>query len=321
MKLVLGFEGFFSFLAGLLGSMSFRVGCATVHVSRRLHLQWWQRCFATASEWNRWQRRCNRLTELQQRIKFPQPKSVAVDGVAYTLPLRNMGPPEQEPTQEELEYLVGFFDGDGCVTMSKSGQISLAVSQSIDAAQILLLLRDKLGGGVSRHCNRTGLHKACLIWQACGSTMRRASLLLSRVPSMKQQELQIAAGAHIREADRAKVCEQLKFFKRKDYSPTSLTVTWPQFAGFFDAEGSVSVRSYSVGLQLRIGQVNPCVLKHLQTFLHNNRLEKWNLYEYGCVSTVRLKKWRECFDLTQYQPHVSLPDVSSFWIMWLWCSR
>ena len=263
------------------------VGFTAIHVSQRLHPQWWQRCFATASEWKSWQRRCDRLTKLQQRIKFPQPTFVTVEGIAYALPLKAVDPPKQEPTQEELQYLVGFFDGDGCVSMrSQSGQISLSVCQSIDAAQILLLLRDKLGGGVSRHCNRTGLHKACLIWQACGSTVHHAALLLSRVPSMKQQELQIAAGARIQNADRAKVAEQLKFFKRKDYSPTSLALTWPQFAGFFDAEGSVSVHAFSVGLQLRIGQVNPCLLKHLQTFLHNNGLEKWNLYE--CKNITRL---------------------------------
>jgi len=169
---------------------------------------------------------------------------------------------------------------------SGSGQISLAVAQSIDSAEVLLMFRDKLGGGVSRHTNGTGLRKACLIWQACGSTMRRAALLLSRVPSMKQQELQIAAGARIENADRAKVAEQLKFFKQKDYSPTNLTITWPQFAGFFDAEGSVSVRSCSVGLSLRIGQVNSCILKHLLSFLHRNGLDKWNLYEYENITRL-----------------------------------
>ena len=267
--------------------MSFQVVWATVRVSRRLHPPWWQRCFATASEWNRWQRRFDRLTQLQKRIKFPQPKSATVEGIAYALPLKAVGPPEQEPTQEELEYLVGFFDGDGCVSMrSQSGQISLQIGQSIDSAEVLLMFRDKLGGGVSRHSNRTGLRKACLIWQACGSTMRRAALLLSRIPSMKQGELQIAAGDHIRESDRAKVAEQLRFFKCKDYSPTSLTVTWPQFAGFFDAEGSVSVCSYSVGLHLRIGQVNSCILKHLLSFLHRNGLDKWNLYDYENITKL-----------------------------------
>ena len=74
----------------------------------------WQRCFATAAEWNRWQRRCHRLTKLQQRITFPELKSIGVKGVAHSLPLKAVGPPERNPTQEELEYLVGFFDGDGC---------------------------------------------------------------------------------------------------------------------------------------------------------------------------------------------------------------
>ena len=275
------------FVAAQLGSMSFQVGCATVHVSRRLHPHWWQRGFATASEWKRWQRRCARLTQLQQRIKFPRPTSVTVEGVTYALPLQAVGPPAVEPTQEELEYLAGFFDGDGCVSMaSGTRQISLRIGQSIDSARVLLMFRDKLGGGVSRHCNRTGLRKACLIWQACGSTMRRAALLLSRVPSMKQQELQIAARGPIQKANQANVAEQLKFFKCKDYSPTSLPLTWPQFAGFFDAEGSVSVRPYNVGLELQLRQVNSCVLKHLVAFLHKNGLEKWAFHEYNSTSKL-----------------------------------
>ena len=260
--------------------MFFRVGCATVHVSQRLHPQWWQRCFATASEWNRWQRRCDRLTKLQQRIKFPQPKSVTVEGITYALPLKAVGPPKQEPTQEELKYLVGFFEGDGSVSMaSGSGQISLSVGQSIDSAQVLLLFRDMLGGGISRHSNRTGQSKATLCWQVYGSTMRHAARLLGRVPSMKKKELQIAAGAPIQKADRAKVAEQLKAFKRKDYCPKKLTITWPQVAGFFDAEGSVSVRPTYVGLELHIGQANPSILKHLLSFLHDNGLQKWLFHQ------------------------------------------
>ena len=253
-----------------------------IHVSRRLHPHWWQRCFATASEWKRWQRRCDRLTQLQQRIKFPQPKSITVEGVTYALPLANAGPPKHEPTQEELEYLVGFFDGDGCVTMkTQRGEISLQITQSIDSAEVLLLFRDKLGGGVSRQSTRTGLQKACLAWQAYSSTMCHAALLLGRIPSMKQRQLQMAAGTPADKEDRAKVTEQLKAFKGKDYSLPNLTFTWPQFAGFFDAEGFVGIHPSFAAIKLSISQVNPCVLEHLLAFLHANGLERWRLYGNG----------------------------------------
>ncbi len=207
--------------------------------------------------------------------------------VTYTLPLKAVAPPEQEPTQEELEYLAGFFDGDGCVTMASGrGQISLRIGQSIDSAQVLLFFRDKLGGGVSRQSNGTGLQKACLSWQVYGSTMHRAALLLSPIPSMKQGQLEIAAGAPTEKADRAKVATQLKAFKGRDYSPTNLTITWPQVAGFFDAEGSLSVHPYNIRVVLDIGQVNPCILRHLLSFLHDNGLQKWSLYEHQRMSRL-----------------------------------
>ena len=271
----------FLFVAAQLGSMFCQLGCVAIHVDRRLHPQWWQRCFATASEWKRWQRCCDRLTQIQQKVKFPQLKSIAVEGVTHTLPLQAVGPPKQEPTQEELEYLVGFFDGDGCVTMeSGRGQVSLRIGQSIDSAQVLLLFRDKLGGGVSRQKKGTGLWKACLIWQVYSFTMHHAALLLSRVPSMKQGQLQIAASAPIDRADLAKVAKQLKFLKRKDCCPKDLALTWPQFAGFFDAEGSVGVRAGGVMLQLAITQANPFILEHLLAFLQNQGLRKWALYKH-----------------------------------------
>ncbi len=65
-----------------------------------------------------------------------------------------------------------------------------------------------------------------------------------------------------------------------------LTMTWPRFAGFFDAEGSVSVRAHSVMLQLTIMQANPFILKHILAFLQNHGLQKWALYEHKSISQL-----------------------------------
>ena len=72
----------------------------------------WQRCVATASEWKRWQRRCDRLTKLQQRIKFPLLKSITVEGVTHNLPLKSVGPPERNPS---LNICWFFWWGWMCV--------------------------------------------------------------------------------------------------------------------------------------------------------------------------------------------------------------
>ena len=265
-----------------------QLGCAGIHVSRRLHAQWWQRCFTTPSEWNRWQRRCNRLSQLQGRIKFPPPTSITVEGVTHNLPMRSVGPPKRHPTREELEYLVGFFDGDGCVTMrSGNGEIQLHIGQSIDSAHVLLHYRELLGGGIGRHTSSTGKCKAMLQWQVSGSKMRHIAALLGQIPSMKQMQLKIAKGGNIEGQSREIIGEQLSQLKQKDHVAKTLKCTWAYFAGFFDAEGSVSVTPLFAGLRLDVKQLNPFVLERLLGFLHDSGLDRWWLRHDGkCAQLV-----------------------------------
>ena len=265
-----------------------QLGCAGIHVPRRLHAQWWQRCFATPSEWNRWQRRCNRLSQLQGRIKFPPPTSITVEGVTHDLPMRSVGPSERHPTQEELEYLVGFFDGDGCVTMdSRTGSLLLQISQNIDSAHVLLHYRELLGGGICKHAIGTGKHKATLQWQVSGSKMRPVAALLGQIPSMKQAQLKIAEGGNIPGPRREEIGEQLFHLKQKDHIAKMLKCTWAYFAGFFDAEGSVSVFPLYVGLVLNVKQKNPFVLKRLLEFLHGSKLDAWRLrQDQNCAKLI-----------------------------------
>ena len=123
------------------------------------------RCFATfQTNLERWERRCDKLTQLQQRIRFRPLQTITVKGRDVTLPLRSVEA-MRTPSQSELEYLVGFFDGDGCVSMEKqTGRLCLSISQNIDAVEVLLHFRLLLGGGICRHSASTGSKKAVLQW-------------------------------------------------------------------------------------------------------------------------------------------------------------
>ena len=117
------------------------------------------RCFAAIdSESVKLQQRRYQLKCCLKSMKFPPPKTFTVDGKIYPLPLKTLKtvrPPPGEPSREELEYLAGFFDGDGCVTMSDRS-IVLSVSQSIDSARVLLRFCQAFGGGVCLSENRHG---------------------------------------------------------------------------------------------------------------------------------------------------------------------
>ena len=248
--------------------------------SFRFHVFSWQRCFAATADLTKWQRRCARLTRLQQRITYPPMKSIKVGDETYNLPLKTVGPPKEQPTQEGLEYLVGFFDGDGCVTMSRqTGQITLKITQNVDSMKILLHFRACLGGGIAIERQRTGAQKACLYWHVTGPNMRHAAALMGQVPSMKQAQLLIGAKTIAKtKARHAEFLERLAQMKQREYCPRKLKCTWAYFAGLFDAEGSISVGA-SRHIRLQLGQVNPFVLKQLLSFLHQRGLGRWRLSE------------------------------------------
>ena len=255
-------------------------------------------CFsATASlEFSEWQRRRDELRSLLQSMKFPPIESFIVDGVTYGLPLKAIPPPKQKPTREELEYLCGFFDGDSCVTMeAPTGRFRLRAKQSIINVHILLRFRRVFGGGVYASAQRTGFSQATLVWQVAGKFASLVAGLMAKVPSMKQSQLEIAASGTVEAVHRSKVKAKLKTMKQKNYIPTSLAVTWPYFAGFFDAGGCIHVRvDTSSSVNLEISQVNPAVLEFLLSFLQDQGLDRWKLRHYSKASYLKSQHHQTC---------------------------
>ena len=240
----------------------------------------------SATDLDRWQRRCDRLAQLQRRIRFPPLQTLTVRGQTYELPLA-AAEPFQTPSQEEMEYLVGFFDGDGCVTLRRqTGQVFLQVEQNVDSADVLLHFRALLGGGVYKTASATGSRKAVLRWSVSGTRMQEAAAALSGMPSMKSAQLRIATAGNVALKDRPFVEQKLLAFKQRHHVPRPLpNCSWPYFAGFFDAEGSIHVSSGRC-LRLQLSQVNPCILGQLQHFLQQNQLPSWSLYNYAHSSVL-----------------------------------
>ena len=228
-------------------------------------------------------------------LRFPRLQMITVDGQDIKLPLPAVEP-VRTPSQEELEYLVGFFDGDGCVTMNKqTRKVQLSIGQNVDCVEVLLRFRSLLGGSIGRHSASTGSHKAMVQWQVYGSKMTAAAETLSRIPSMKQAQLLIATKGRVAMSDGASVAKTLQTFKQRQYkTENGLLRSWPYFAGFLDAEGTIYIRSTSASLRLELTQVNPCTLVHLLGFLGENRLQGWNLRHNATYSVLVCNNLRDC---------------------------
>ena len=232
------------------------------------------------------QRRRERLEGLLARIQRPRLESFEVDGKRYQLPLSAKDAEIEHCSENKLAYLAGFFDGDGCVSLSKTtGGFSLVIAQSVKGAEALMRFRQHFGGSISRAQDGNGFVRPKLQWQLCGEAMKRASTLLIKHSRTKRSQLQISARGPVKKASRLQVAAELKLLKKGDYVPDNRQLSWQYLAGFFDAEGCIKVFPHSASIVVELTQVKPAILMQILSFLHRQEHLCWKLYTNECLPT------------------------------------
>ncbi|CAE8725734.1 unnamed protein product, partial [Polarella glacialis] len=214
-------------------------------------------------------RRTERLTGLLRRLHLPQLSHFTAFGQEYLLPLRASSPPVplRDIPQHQVEYLTGFFDGDGCVTPAVGlASCTLSACQVSNAAEVLVLFHRLLGGGIYRKFAGRGLRKPALQWVINGVEGKRVASVLSQVPSMKRPQLLLAVDWPSCVSKRPHAKSSLKDLKQGS-SSVSIPWSWWYFTGFFDAEGSIRVPPKSVGINLEVTQNSRELLIALRVFL------------------------------------------------------
>ena len=218
------------------------------------------------------QRLCEKLEQLQSRVVCPRLTSFTEGGEVYQLPLKAAMPPAAPPTRKELEYLVGFFDGDGSVSLNGHGTVSLQVDQNIDSARVLLRFRSVFGGGIYHSRHATGRRKAVLKWRVYSAKASAAADHLASVPSMKQAQLKIAARGKALQENLRMHARALDALKSRDHRPAGLECSWAYLAGLFDADGCIGVRPERAGMELTLDQNNQFILASVHDFLQRQGL-------------------------------------------------
>lgn len=239
------------------------------------------------------QRLCEKLEKLQSRVVCPRLTSFTEGGEVYQLPLKAAMPRAAPPTRKELEYLVGFFDGDGSVSLNGKRGVSLQVDQNIDGARVLLRFRSVFGGGIYHSHDATGRTKAVLKWQVAADKASAAADVLASVPSMKQAQLEIAARGKALQEDLSRHARALDALKGKDHKPAGLDCSWAYFAGLFDADGCILVRTQNAGLVLTVKQRNQFIVARLRDFLHQQGL-RCHVYTSQSYSELRCGELASC---------------------------
>ena len=210
-------------------------------------------------------RRFSRLRALQRRLVSPPITHFTASGIRFNLPLRTTPRACQQLPQHTLEYLAGFFDGDGCVFADvRCATPVLVVDQCSSGSPVLLLFRSAFGGGIYNARVAAGLRRPVLTWRVRGKPARHAASLLASVASCKRSQLIIAADLPQTFESRAHAVAELK--RLKNVPPSSISCpSWAYVAGFFDAEGCISMRKAQI--VLIIGQKFPGILQALSGFL------------------------------------------------------
>ena len=227
------------------------------------------RLFAEGSDTLEEVRRKNEQLRVQlSKTPWPDLKFFSSNGRSYSLPLRAESRDlKRLPSEPVLEYLAGFFDGDGCVScQSKLSGCSLSIGQSFDQAAVLMLFYKTFGGSITRLGNGLGLRKPCLQWVACGQSARKAAQFLVPHSITKQKQLLLAAQWPETKSAREDCKAELRALKDHDADVTG-PCSWEYIAGFFDAEGCIQLQHGRASLVLAIKQKHPRVLKCLREFL------------------------------------------------------
>ncbi|CAE7816678.1 USP [Symbiodinium necroappetens] len=227
------------------------------------------------------QRRFDRLRSLQRRLARAPATHFIACGKRYDLPLsaRTAKPCADVIPPRIVDYMAGFFDGDGCVSRHKD-KYQLSVGQAESGSEVLLLFRNLLGGGIYAKGRAQGTRQVTLQWSVFSKRAQHAAAKLSRSSCFKHEKLWLAAALPERS-------------RQNGMKPSrALCRSWSYLAGFFDAEGSIRIR-YPAGLTLQIGQTSPYVLFAIQDFLARTGIQ-CSVHEYSGRHLLEANRTEEC---------------------------
>ncbi|CAE7240414.1 USP [Symbiodinium microadriaticum] len=229
------------------------------------------------------QRRFDRLRALQRRLARAPATHFIACGKRYDLPLsaRTVKPRADVIPPRVVDYMAGFFDGDGCVSRHNN-KYQLSAGQAESGSEVLLLFRNLLGGGIYSVDTALGTRQVMLKWSLCSKRAQHAAATLSRSSCSKSDQLRAAAGAALPEWSRQNSMKPSR----------ALCPSWSYLAGFFDAEGCIRIR-YLARLSLQISQKCPGVLFAIQEFLARMGIQ-CSVHEYSHRHQLEINRTEEC---------------------------
>ncbi len=259
-------------------------------------------------------RRRSRYRQLVNSLSLPHPNIFISDGVEYgPLPYQLDDVPEMLTEEgirpERLRELGGFFDGNGCVAITKGTvgyNINISVGSSYDKAERCLDFLKAFGGKIYCLSGHRGMSNAAIRWQVTPDTVHQTAKLLASVVSARQPELELIASSwpkyYVRDTfARSRVFQENKSYcKNRNFRDADMFRSKEQFGGFMDARlivfGRASRSPGSIRLTVCSQDFNVCL--SIQSFLNREGLP--------CGSVTG------CGALNRFNWNVSADNVQTF---------
>jgi hypothetical protein len=143
------------------------------------------------------------------------------------------------------EWLAGLIDGDGSFLLSKAGYASLEITMDLRDSHCLYQIKNKFGGSIKL---RSG-------YKAIRYRLHHKIGLLSLIK---------AVNGHIRNPNRMVQLEKIcKAYNLTFIYPLPLTFSNGWLAGFFDADGTITINKSNTQLSISVSQKTPYLLNPL----------------------------------------------------------
>ena len=231
-----------------------------------------------------------RLAQYMETLVWPKLTCFHAFGQTYKLPFRSRAAGNRKsPTSAQLEYLGGFFDGDGCVACkSDLTACWLSMGQVAINAEVLVLFVEFFGGCIYRQANGQGIRQPKLQWQVHCQEARAAAKQLSSVCLGKREQLDLVSNWWDNKDERQLVADQLREQKKRPPTiPSELSLSWPYLAGLSDSAGCIKLRpnQNSKAVKLEITQKYKALLLLSKAFL-DRQFEESGAEIYSCTKSA-----------------------------------
>ena len=162
---------------------------------------------------------------------------------------------------DSLEYIGGFFDGDGCIRVNSQGtSLCMEINQAEKGWEVFDILLEELGGKLYMATSKPH-HQKKKLWRIQGVHATSIALQLEVVSHLKRDQL--ALGSQFTKENSRQICQQLKTLKATPHPAIHVVPTLPYFAGFFDADGCVVLTKKGL-VAAQVGQKHRAICDALQ---------------------------------------------------------